>query len=35
VIQPGDVLTCQACALPARLAQGDEIMLDRIELEVP
>jgi hydrogenase nickel incorporation protein HypA/HybF len=34
VIQRGAVLTCQACALPARLSQGDEIMLDRIELEV-
>jgi hydrogenase nickel insertion protein HypA len=32
---PGDVLTCPACALPARLAEGDEIMLDRIEMEVP
>jgi hydrogenase nickel incorporation protein HypA/HybF len=34
VIQPGEVLTCPACALPARLSQGDEIVLDRIELEV-
>ena len=31
----GDLLSCPACAVPARLAQGDEIMLDRIELEVP
>ena len=31
----GDLLSCPACALPARLAQGDEIMLDRIEMEVP
>lgn len=31
----GDPLTCPDCAVPARLAQGDEIMLDRIELEVP
>jgi hydrogenase nickel incorporation protein HypA/HybF len=31
----GDVLTCPACGLPARLAEGDEIMLDRIEMEVP
>lgn len=35
VIPQGDVLTCPACGLPARLSQGDEIMLDRIELEVP
>ena len=31
----GDVLTCPSCAVPARLVQGDEIMLDRIEMEVP
>jgi hydrogenase nickel insertion protein HypA len=31
----GHLLTCPACALPARLAAGDEIMLDRIEMEVP
>lgn len=31
----GDRLTCAVCALPARLAEGDEIMLDRIEMEVP
>lgn len=31
----GDLLTCTTCAVPARLAQGDEIMLDRIEMEVP
>lgn len=31
----GDVLTCRSCAVPARLVQGDEIMLDRIEMEVP
>jgi hydrogenase nickel incorporation protein HypA/HybF len=31
----GDMLTCTTCGLPARLAQGDEIMLDRIEMEVP
>ena len=35
VIGRGDVLTCPACVLPARLVQGDEIMLDRIEMEVP
>jgi hydrogenase nickel incorporation protein HypA/HybF len=31
----GDLLRCPACAVPARLTEGDEIMLDRIELEVP
>jgi hydrogenase nickel incorporation protein HypA/HybF len=35
VIGRGEVLTCPACELPARLSKGDEIMLDRIELEVP
>jgi hydrogenase nickel incorporation protein HypA/HybF len=34
-IRRGEVLTCPACGLPARLSQGDEIMLDRIEMEVP
>jgi hydrogenase nickel incorporation protein HypA/HybF len=34
MIPRGQVLVCPACALPARLSQGDEIMLDRIELEV-
>ena len=31
----GELLTCADCALPARLTGGDEIMLDRIEMEVP
>jgi hydrogenase nickel incorporation protein HypA/HybF len=31
----GALLSCPTCAVPARLAQGDEIMLDRIEMEVP
>jgi hydrogenase nickel incorporation protein HypA/HybF len=35
VIARGAVLTCPVCSLPAHLSQGDEIMLDRIELEVP
>ena len=34
-IASGDVLTCPSCAMAARLVQGDEIMLDRIEMEVP
>ena len=35
VIGRGDRLTCPVCAVPAHLVQGDEIMLDRIEMEVP
>ena len=31
----GAALRCSACAVPARLATGDEIVLDRIEMEVP
>lgn len=31
----GAVLTCLACGAPARLEQGDEIVLERIEMEVP
>lgn len=30
----GAALQCRACGGPARLASGDEIMLDRIEMEV-
>jgi hydrogenase nickel incorporation protein HypA/HybF len=33
-IGPRLALTCDVCGSPARLAEGDEIMLDRIELEV-
>lgn len=33
-IQPGTRLVCPDCDRPARLAQGDEIVLDRIEMEV-
>ena len=31
----GRLLRCEVCGSPARLAEGDEIVLDRIELEVP
>ena len=34
-IARGAVLACPSCAMPARLVQGDEILLDRIEMEVP
>ena len=30
----GARLACAACGTPARLAEGDEIVLDRIEMEV-
>ena len=33
-IAPGSLLRCADCGSPARLASGDEIVLDRIELEV-
>ncbi len=31
----GAVLRCEVCGAPARLTQGDEILLTRIEMEVP
>jgi hydrogenase nickel incorporation protein HypA/HybF len=31
----GERLVCPACAVPARLVAGDEILLERVELEVP
>jgi len=31
----GAVLTCGSCGAPAKLIQGDEILLDRIVMEVP
>ncbi len=35
-IARGEVLTCPACGLPARIAPGgDEILLETIEMEVP
>lgn len=30
----GDVLRCPSCQAPARLAAGDEIVLEQIEMEV-
>jgi hydrogenase nickel incorporation protein HypA/HybF len=33
-LAPGAVLRCPDCNAPARLASGDEIVLDRIEMEV-
>jgi hydrogenase nickel incorporation protein HypA/HybF len=34
-IERGAVLRCQDCKKPARLAAGDELTLERIELEIP
>ena len=34
-IARGAVLSCPACGASARLAHGDELVLERIELEVP
>lgn len=34
-IEPGTPLACPRCAQPARLISGDEIILERLELEVP
>jgi hydrogenase nickel incorporation protein HypA/HybF len=34
-IQRGAMLQCERCGVPARLVQGDEILLDQIEMEVP
>lgn len=33
-IRRGQMLQCAACGVPARLAEGGDIILDRIELEV-
>ena len=32
---PGRPLTCETCGRPARMVSGDEIILERLELEVP
>jgi hydrogenase nickel incorporation protein HypA/HybF len=34
-LAPGGPLRCPTCGGPAGLAEGDEIVLDRMELEVP
>lgn len=34
-IARGAALRCVSCGQPARLARGDEIMLDQIEMEAP
>ena len=32
---PGGALQCARCGAPARLAAGDDILLEQIEMEVP
>lgn len=34
-LRRGEALRCAGCGLPARLEAGDEMTLDRIEMEVP
>ena len=34
-IPAGEGLTCAGCGSPARLAEGDELFLDQIEMEAP
>lgn len=31
----GEVLRCAPCAMPARLVAGDDLILERIEMEIP
>ena len=33
-IKAGEILRCPVCSQPARLTAGDEILLERIEMEV-
>jgi len=33
-IQRGEILRCAACGAPGKLAEGDEIILERVEMEV-
>jgi hydrogenase nickel incorporation protein HypA/HybF len=35
VLPPEGVLTCPKCDWPARLARGGDLILERIEMEVP
>jgi len=34
-VRRGGLLTCNTCGAPATLKQGDEIVLDRIVMEIP
>jgi hydrogenase nickel incorporation protein HypA/HybF len=31
----GEVLRCVSCEMPASLVEGDDLILDRIEMEIP
>jgi hydrogenase nickel incorporation protein HypA/HybF len=33
-IKGGEILSCPTCGVPARLVSGDELLLERLELEV-
>jgi len=35
VLPPDDALACAQCGWPARFAGGDELILERVEMEVP
>jgi Zn finger protein HypA/HybF involved in hydrogenase expression len=34
-VPAGGPLRCPACGAPARLVSGDDILLERLDLEVP
>ena len=34
-VERGAILRCDTCGSPARMVQGDEIILERIEMEAP
>lgn len=34
-LERGSILRCTVCGRPARMVQGDEIILERIEMEAP
>ncbi len=34
-VERGSILRCASCDRPARMVQGDEIILERIEMEAP
>lgn len=34
-LERGAILQCEQCKRPARMVQGDEIILERIEMEAP
>jgi len=35
IVAPGERLSCPECGASARLAKGSEILLERVEMEVP